>query len=71
MGDTSGSPIGAETHGEDAGGVRGWLCYGSHTPATVLLGGATALQVLEDLRGFPVAVRQVFGEYPRSIDGGE
>ena len=40
-----------------------------HTSTTVLLGGATALQVLEDLRGFPVAVRQVFGEYPRSIDG--
>ena len=42
-----------------------------HSSTTVLLGGATALQVLEDLRGFPVAVRQVFGEYPRSIDGGE
>ena len=42
-----------------------------HTLPTVLLGGAPALQVLEDLRRFPVAVRQVFGEYPRSIDGGE
>ena len=42
-----------------------------HPLPTVPPGGATALQVLEDLRCFPVAVRQVFGEYPRSIDGGE